>query len=829
MSTIFQDLRYALRQLRRSPGFAVTAVLTLALGIGVTATVAGVARQVLLAPLPYPQPDRLVGVAFAWPGGPAGASEIGESYQFLARNSRSFAASTLINAVSATANLSDHGGHASSIAVLGVSQGYFDTLGTRPVFGRPFTAEEELPGGPHALVLSYGLWVQAFGSDPSILGRTLRLNQESVTVVGIMPAEFRAQTYLSHTAIGSPQAWRPLQLSSKDPAYGGDNYEMFARLRSGVTIGQAQGEAQALERDLYRVHPDYWQWKNQAGQTRHFEVSPLSAVVAGKVHDSLLVMLWAAGAMLLLTSVNLAGLNTARALRRGGEFALRMALGASPGRLVELAIVETGLLAFGGVTGAVLTVRLLLPLLLRASPIAMPTLDETASAWSTAGVAALLGMASGAVFGTPLALAALLQGRHGVRPSSPNIGQTKTQVRAGQSLIVLQIGLAVVLVATASLLLGTFLRLRASPVGFAPDKLVVFQANLKGDRYGSTGETARFVDKALASLRATPGVTSAAAIDGLPFDRALNDVFPMQDGSSHFVTVQFRPVSPGYIRTIGLPLMKGRDLAEDDSASRLPVALASLSTVRHLWPGKPGIGQTFQLMGATWRVVGIVADAPNHSPGEEYSASVYVPLAQLPDNLTKAMNGWFPASFVVRMAAHLDAAALSRRAVAAADPEIPLAKLTTMQQLIDSSIAAPRFFTQLASGFGGFSLLLTAVGLFGLLNYQVTQRTHEIGVRMALGASRERILRGVLVASGWLVIAGGTIGLLAALWLRPLLTHWIAVSVIQSDSAESGVLFNRSAAILIAVALLAVTAFFAAALPARRASQVDPIEALRTE
>ena len=357
MSTIFQDLRYALRQLRRSPGFAVTAVLTLALGIGVTATGAGVARQVLLAPLPYPEPDRLVGVAFAWPGGPAGASEIGESYEFLARNSHSFATSTLINAVSATANLSDHGGHASSIAVLGVSQGYFDTLGTRPVFGRPFTAEEELPGGPHALVLSYGLWVQAFGSDPSILGRTLRLNQESVTVVGIMP-----------------------------------------------------------------------------------------------------------------------------------------------------------------------------------------------------------------------------------------------------------------------------------------------------------------------------------------------------------------------------------------------------------------------------------------------------------DSLTKAMNGWFPASFVVRMAAHLDAAALSRRAVAAADPEIPLAKLTTMQQLIDSSIAAPRFFTQLASGFGSFSLLPTAVSLFGLLNYQVTQRTHEIGVRMALGASRERILRGVLVASGWLVIAGGTIGLLAALWLRPLLTHWIAASVIQSDSAESGVLFNRSAAILIAVA-----------------------------
>ena len=324
-------------------------------------------------------------------------------------------------------------------------------------------------------------------------------------------------------------------------------------------------------------------------------------------------------------------------------------------------------------------------------------------------------------------------------------------------------------------------------------------------------------------------MTSAAAIHGLPFDRALNDVFPMQDGSSHLVTVQVRPVSPGYIQTMSLPLMQGRDLGEDDSASGLPVALASISTVRHLWPGQPGIGHTFQLMGATWRVVGIVADAPNHSPGEEYSASVYVPVAQCPDNLTKALNGWFPTSFVVRMAAHLDAAAIARQAVASADPEIPMAKLITMRQLIDNSVATPRFFTQLASGFGGFSLLLTAVGLFGLLNYQVTQRAHEIGVRMALGASREAILRGVLVASGWLVLLGCSLGLLVALWLRPLLTHWIAASVVGADSAATSVLFNRASAILFAIVALALTALLAAAIPARRAAQVNPIEALRTE
>ncbi len=827
MQSLFHDLRYALRQLRRSPGFAFTAVISLALGIGISATVAGVARQVLLAPLPYPDPQRLVGVAFTWPGGPASASITGPAYEFLTRNSHSFAAATILDDSAAAANLSGPGGHASSITVQGVSRGYFDALGRAPMLGRAFAAEEDRPGGGHALVLSHGLWMRAFGGDPSILGRTLRLNQESVTAVGIMPADFRAQTYLLRTMLGSPDAWRPIQLSSKDPGYGGDNYQMFARLRPGVSIAQAQGELAALETSLYREEPDYRNWKNEAGQTPKLIVSALGAVVGGDVHDSLLVMLWATSAVLLLTNVNLAGLNMARGLRRGGEFALRTALGASRGRLVRLTVLETGLLTLAGVAGAVVIVRLLLPLLLKASPVSIPTLTGAASVSSTAEVAALLGVVSAAIFGSPLALAAMLQGRRGLQPRTAHAGPTRSEVRTGQSLIVFQIGLAIVLVATASLLLGTFLKLRAQPVGFEPDKLVVFQTNLKGDRYAHAGETSRFVDNVLASLRQAPGVTRAAAINGLPFDRSLNDSIPSEHGQ--ILTLQFRPVSPGYLTTISLPLVEGRDLAESDSAAGMPVALVSVSGARRLWPGRPAIGNTFPLSGKSWRIVGVVADAPNRSLAEEASSSVYVPIAQMPDRLMKAVNGWFPTSFVIRMAAHLDAAEIARRAVAAADPEIPVARLTTMQQMIDNSVAAPRFFTQLAAGFGSFSLLLTAIGLFGLLNYQVTQRTREIGVRMALGASREVILRGVLLASGWLVLLGGSLGLFTSLWLQPLLTHWITASVLGSESVTAGFLFNRSAAILVAVADLIATTLLAATLPARRAAQVDPIESLRME
>ena len=833
MHTVLADIRYALRQLRRAPGFALTAVLTLALGIGVTATVASVARQVLLVPLPYPDPQQLVGVAFSWPGGTS-ATEIGSSYELLARSSHSFAATTILDAISATANLSDRGGHASSITVQGVSQGYFSTLGIGPALGRAFTQAEDTPGSAHALILSHGLWMRAFGGDPSIVGRTLRLNQETVTVVGIMPADFRAEAYLSHTTVGAPDAWRPLQLSSKDAGYGGDNYEVFARLRPGVTIAQAQGELEGLQKELYREHPDYAQWKNEAGRTRKFQVSPLTAVVAGNVHDSLLVMLLATAAVLLLTNVNLAGLNTARALRRSGEFALRTSLGASRRRLVRLAAIETATLTAAGVAGAVLIVRLLLPLLLKASPVSIPALSGIASVWSTAAVAASLGAVSALIFGLPLGLAAWLQGHQHLRPSTSTAGTSRTQVHAGQSVIVLQIGLAVVLLATASLLLGTFLKLRARPSVFQPDKLVVFQTNLKGDRYSRTDATVRFTAKVLASLSAAPGVTSAAAINGLPFDRVLNDVMPATDGSGHSVTVQFRPVSPDYRRTVSLPILEGRDLSDSDSATGEAVGLVSASAARKLWPGQPPIGKAFPLGGKSWQIVGVVTDAPNHSLADEASASVYVPMAQMPDTLMKAMNGWFPASFVVRMAAGNDAASLARRAVAAADPEIPMARLTSMQQVIDSSLAAPRFFTQLAVGFGVFSLLLTAIGLFGLLNYQVSQRTHEIGVRMALGASREAILRRVLAASGWLLLAGSVPGALAAVSLRPLLAHWIAVGVVGAEPREAGIridhsYFDHTYAVLVAVAVLSMTTFCAAAIPARRAARIEPMEALRTE
>ncbi len=834
MHAFLKDFCYAWRQLRRSPGFTLTAIVTLALGIGVTTTVFSVVRQVLLAPLPYPQPERLVGVALTWPTEDwptenASANQTGESYDFLAQNSRSYSSTALLEDSSGIASLSDKGGHSSSIRVASVTRSYFDTLGVGPSLGRAFAADEDRQNGPKALVLSYGLWQRAFGGDRSILGRTVRLNQESVTVVGVMPASFRAEVHFSKTMLGAPDAWRPLQLSKSDPGYIGTNYEMFARLRPGVSLAQAQGELRNLDRALDRQLPHLRHWRTYAGQNPVLRIWPLATVFAGDVQRSLVVMGWAATAVLLLVCLNMAGLNMARALRRAAEFGLRAALGATRACLLRLAFLEVFLLAFAGTAGALLVASLLLPFLLAHSPVPIPQLNSVGGFGVTLTQTAGLGLLSAILFGAPLALLALTRERTHLRLEAPQIGGTQRRQRSARALLVLQMSLAVVLLSTASLLLGTFLRLQARPLGFAPEKLVVFQTNLKGERYAPTLATEHFVTTVLSGLSGAPGVSNAAAINGLPLDRGLNENGYPDARSQLRQTIEFRAITPGYFHTVQLPLLAGRDLAASDGPKTLPSVVISAAAARRWWPGRSPLGSSVHTEAIDWRIVGIVADAPSNSLADEPQIFIYAPIAQLSDDATKMLNGWFPTSFAVRLAANLDAGPIVRKTVAAADPEIPVAKLTTMQQVIDDSVAAPRFFTELAEGFAAFGLLLTAIGLFGLLSYQVAQRTREIGIRMALGASRGVILRAVVAGSMGLAVTGAALGGAGALLLRPVLTHWVAISVIGVDPAEHRLLFNGTAAICLAIAFLVATTLAAALLPARKAAQVDPMEALRTE
>ncbi len=833
MQTLFQDLRYALRRLRRSPGFAATAILTLALGIGVTATVSTVIRQVLLSPLPYPQPGRLVGVSLGWPRDPATARQAGEAGDFVMRHSRSFAAATLVSQAGMAANLSRGDGHSASITLLEVSRGYFDTLGVQPALGRGFSAEEDRPGGPQALVLSDGLWQSAFARDRSIVGRTVRLNQESITVVGVMPKSFRAETDSPARSLVQPQAWRALAGGPQKPGYCCRNFMMYARLAPGVSFAQAQAELQSLDAAFEREHPDLKDWTDDDGRrwAPHLRLWPLATVVAGQVHTSLIVMAWASVAVLLLACLNLAVLHTARALELEPEFALRAALGASPLRLLRMAFFEAGLITLSGVALAVLTARLLVPFLLRASPVPIPQLGSPAGPTAVLLQAILPGLAAALLFSAPLAAMALGQARANLQPGIRRAGGNGN--RAGQALLVLQMALAVVLLSTASLLLGTFLRLRRQPLGFAPQKLVVFQTNLKGARYSSTTASQHFMEDVLARLRRSPGVTGAAAINGLPLDRGLymGGIYP--DTRSQLAeTIELRAVTPEYFRTMGLAVLEGREFAASDGPANLPAIVINETAARRWWPGHSALGSRLAVgtdRKEGRRIVGVVADEPGRTRAEQPSIKVYLPVAQLSDQMTKMLNGFFADSFVMRLSADVDTARVVAQAVAAVDPEIPVARLTTMQQVVDRSVAAPRFFTELAEGFAGFGVLLTAIGLFGLLSYQVARRTRELGVRMALGASRGGILRSMVAGSVRLALLGALVGG-ATVWLtRPLLTRWVAENVVGTPSSDRHLLFSNGLALVAAILLLLFTTVAAALLPAWRAASVDPMQALRTE
>jgi predicted permease len=396
--------------------------------------------------------------------------------------------------------------------------------------------------------------------------------------------------------------------------------------------------------------------------------------------------------------------------------------------------------------------------------------------------------------------------------------------------MIAQIALAMVLVSTASVLMGTFVKLRMLPSGVEPKHLTVFQVDLKGDHYASTQQTAEFVSTVLDQLRRTPGVDRAAAINGLPLDRGLNVGGSPSDRRELHQIVEFRAVTPGYFEAVGMPLLAGRDIAESDRAGGDPVAVIGAAGAKKWWPGRSPIGETVHMMGnMNWRIVGVVADARMHSLQESDGVDIYAPFAQVSDPLTGMINGWFPTTFAVRTAAHVNLAQAAQQAVERADPEIPVARLVTMQSVIDSTIEAPRFFSLLASGFSGFALILTVIGLFGLLSYQVTQRTREIGVRMALGADRLHILRNFLGRGLAVASVGVALGLIATWLVRPAIGHLLSDAGVDPTSTTHNIVMDGAqASLLAALAIIAVT-LAASWLPARRAAAIEPMQALRTE
>ena len=830
MTAILQDVRYALRQLRGAPVFTLTAVLTLALGIGATVTMYSIVRSVLLEPLPYPQPDRLVGVALTFPHDKPNNGQAGSGADYVMQHSGSFESFGVVGESPSGSNLSvgsEAGERALQITVEQVSKGYFPTLGVMPMLGRNFTAEEDLPGGPKVVLLSYGMWTGLFNRDAGVVGRVVHINGESYTVVGVMPASMYDEVEGPPTDL-----WQPLQLSRKDPGYEGDNYNMIARLKPGVSLVQAQQEMDSLKDPFYKEFPMYLKW-TRAKLVHEFRVWPLKDVMASNSRTSVLALTAAVIAVLLVACLNLAGLMTARSSRRAKEIALRTALGASRGSVLRLLMTESLLLAVAGAGLGVVLATAAIPALIAASPVPLPQMHSGLNLLVLAGFSLLVACAATLIFGLVQALSVFRQNEGNALQSGQPAGATVSQVRLGRSLLVGQVAVATVLLTSASLLLGSFLKLRSIPSGVQTKRLVIAQVTLKGDAYTTTLHTTQFIDAVMAKLKSFPGVDRIAAVNGLPLDRGLNINGSPVDNRGIQQTIEYRVVTPGYFRTLGAPLLQGRDVTEDDTAASAPVVLVSETAARRWWPGKSAIGEQVTVGGKKSEgyrtVVGVVADMHTRSLTESPQVVIYVPFAQVSDGMTKILNGWFSTTFAFRLAGDVDVAAAVQRAVSEADPGIPVAKIESMQTIVDNTLAQPQFFSWLASGFAGFALLLTMIGLFGLLSYQVTQRTREIGVRLAIGADRGQILMLILQRGIVLTAIGLVIGLVVSLGVPRLVSSVLADNMVVGDQGISGILSNSTIALLAAGAAMVVAAAFASYLPARRAARIEPMEALRSE
>jgi predicted permease len=800
------DTRYAMRTMLRSPGFAAVAVLALALGVGANTAVFSVVDAVLLRSLPYADEEELVVVLH---GGsrPVSARNLRDWRE----QSRSF---TGMGAAEYwTANLMGHGS-SEEIVALRVTADLFPLLGVRPLLGRLFAPEEEQPGRDRAVILGHGLWQRRFAGDAAVIGRTLNLGGEDFTVVGVMPADFRFAPFWVTRA----EMWVPLSV----PPEARDNrshnsLRAFARLKPGVSLESARAEVNAIAGRLEREFP---------GTNRDVQVVPLRERVVGPIQIQLVVVFCAAAFVLLIACANLAHLLLARGAARQREIAVRAALGAGRSRLIRQLLTESMLLVLLGGGAGVLVAVWGVNALVALSPDIIPRIETVGVDGRALLFTAVLSLATGLAVGVVPALqssrvdldAALRDGARGATG-----GVHKARLRA--LLVVSQVAMTLVLLVGAGLMIRTSAALQAIDPGFEPDQVVSMKMSLDGAPAGESGQRAVFYQGILRRVESLPGVVSAGAINHLPL---AGDVWGHSyevegrppPGPGDQPNAIYRVVMPGYFRTMKIPIVRGRDVTAADSRAAAGVVVINQQLARDEWPGEDPIGKRITLGGPQpLTVVGVVKDSRQGSWSEAPGAEMYIPYLQSDDYLRGLSSVRAYMTLVVR--ASVDPAALVpaiAREIRAQDSLVTLAEIQTMDRVVGEANARPRLYLVLMGGFAALALILAIIGIYGVMSYSVSQRIHEIGVRMALGARRRDVLRLVLGQALVMTMVGIAIGLGLAIAVGRLMKSFL-YGVSPTDPLT-----------LTAVPmLLALVALAATYVPARRAVRVDPMSSLRAE
>lgn len=822
MESLWADIRHSLRIIGKNPGFSAVAIAALALGIGANTGIFSVVSKVMLEPLPYPEPDRIVKVGRKYPGGYGWSNSVPKYMVW--RNNDVFSAMAIYDSGGPGLNLST-GDRPQQVKGIHISADYFKVFGVSPIRGRGFTSLEDSPNGPRAALISETLWRSHFGGDPQILGRTITLNGEPYPVVGIIGASF----------VADPPAdvWIPLQADPNSTNQG--HYLLIAaRLKPGVTVEQARGEMKLLGEQFRRLNPKWMDKQESVG------VAPMRDAIVRDVRTALFVLLGAVCVVLLIACGNVANLLLARAATRQRELAIRTAVGASRGRVMRQLLTESVILAgLGGIAGFLLGAWGVRSLLLFV-PGDIPRLTDSAHAhgllnmldWRIIVFTIGVSLITGVLFGLfPAWQISKPDMASALKEASGRSGTGRHQNRMRKALVGAEMALAIVLLISAALLIRTFAGLSSADSGIDPRHVLTLQTSLAGGNYSTTAKVDNLAVQVVRRLEALPGVQSAALTVALPTTNEIDLPFnipgkPPKEGPYNG-DEQYRFVSPHYFAVFKIPLLRGRLFNDRDTPRSSRVVLINQAMAKKYWPNENPVGQILligkglgpQFEDLPREIVGVMGNVRETGLADSDVGVMYVPQSQVPDGLTQLANGALPTAWCIRSSLDPNSLrSLVEREIEAVDGQMPVSKIRTMEEVIAEGLARQRFNMLLLSIFAGVALVLAAIGIYGVMSYSVEQQTQELGIRMALGADRGSVLKLVMRQGMTPALIGVGAGVLIALGATRALG-----SLLYGVKASDPLTFAGVAVVLSLVAL------FATCMPALRAVRIDPVVALRNE